>query len=335
MGKIDSAVIEEFDGLASMLGLTPKFNSQNEIIPIGAKDPRGKVYVVWIGRGIGLFYNWGLTGAMVKGFPGAIYKSFPTLEEARQAWYGGPSVVPGWTPPAPRPAISTPHSQSRPSKPSNAKQPKAQPADPIPTVHPPPLVHVRLPAEAAFDSDGSDSEIQDERSPRTRRGLPACSDNLPPTPAMIPAGTTSTSTTHASASLPMSTPTKLRPVKVDISSRGVWGAGSVRPARPAASKRTTESPSSPAISTDTSGRESPELPYERVHVRKGEYVFVVIRGDRPGIYFDRTTALVAAGYRPGMKVVPFKSLRRAAWYFTQQYMKYRVGVPIVDVSDEE
>ena len=58
MGKIDSAVIEEFDGLASMLGLTPKFNSQNEIIPIGAKDPRGKVYVVWIGRGIGLFYNW-------------------------------------------------------------------------------------------------------------------------------------------------------------------------------------------------------------------------------------------------------------------------------------
>ena len=48
-----------------------------------------------------------------------------------------------------------------------------------------------------------------------------------------------------------------------------------------------------------------------------------------------TTALVAAGYRPGMKVVPFKSLRRAAWYFTQQYMKYRVGVPIVDVSDEE
>ncbi|KAJ8481667.1 hypothetical protein ONZ51_g5830 [Trametes cubensis] len=319
MGKIDSAVIEEFDGLASMLGLTPKFNSQNEIIPIGAKDPRGKVYVVWIGRGIGLFYNWGLTGAMVKGFPGAIYKSFPTLEEAHQAWYGGPSVVPGWTPPAPRPAISTPHSQSRPSKPSNAKQPKAQPADPIPTVHPPPLVHVRLPAEAAFDSDGSDSEIQDERSPRTRRGLPACSDNLPPTPATDSCGD------------------DLNVYYARLRLTTYVNAHETTPCqtRPAASKRTTESPSSPAISTDTSGRESPELPYERVHVRKGEYVFVVIRGDRPGIYFDRTTALVAAGYRPGMKVVPFKSLRRAAWYFTQQYMKYRVGVPIVDVSDEE
>ena len=58
MGKIDQAVIDDFDSLAVALGSTPKFNNQNEIIPIGARDPRGKVYVVWVGRGIGLFYNW-------------------------------------------------------------------------------------------------------------------------------------------------------------------------------------------------------------------------------------------------------------------------------------
>ena len=58
MGKIDPAILEEFDLLAGAIGITPKFNSDNEIVPIGARNPQGKVYVVWVGRGIGLFSNW-------------------------------------------------------------------------------------------------------------------------------------------------------------------------------------------------------------------------------------------------------------------------------------
>ena len=58
MGKIDPAILEEFDLLAGAIGITPKFNSDNEIVPIGARNPRGKVYVVWVGRGVGLFSNW-------------------------------------------------------------------------------------------------------------------------------------------------------------------------------------------------------------------------------------------------------------------------------------
>lgn len=43
----------------------------------------------------------------------------------------------------------------------------------------------------------------------------------------------------------------------------------------------------------------------------------------------RNTALFMLGTRPGMKLVVFKSLSRAAWYFVQQYMARKVGVPVV------
>lgn len=35
------------------------------------------------------------------------------------------------------------------------------------------------------------------------------------------------------------------------------------------------------------------------------------------------------GSRPGIKLVLFTSLSRAAWYFVQQYMAKKVGVPIL------
>ncbi|KAH9899135.1 hypothetical protein C8Q73DRAFT_787057 [Cubamyces lactineus] len=319
MGKIDQAVLDDFDSLAVALGSTPKFNNQNEIIPIGARDPRGKVYVVWIGRGIGLFYNWGLTGAMVKGFPGAMYKSFHSLEDARRGWYGGPRSVSDWTPPAPRPAVLTPTSKQR--------EPEAQLHIPTP-IHPPPLVHVRLPADVAVESDSSDDDIGDDSKLSGHRAPHSASVPSLLTPGTVSAATIPTPPSEASTP---SKPTKARPLKVTMTAKGFWGAKPASPAskRVATSSRTTADP--PA----TTGRDSPELSYDRVRVRKGEYVFVVLRGDLPGIYFDRTTALVSAGCRPGMKIVPFKSLSRAAWFFTQQSTKHRVGVPVVDVSDNE
>ncbi|KAJ8457597.1 hypothetical protein ONZ51_g11434 [Trametes cubensis] len=297
MGKIDPAILEEFDLLAGAIGITPKFNSDNEIVPIGARNPQGKVYVVWVGRGIGLFSNWGLTAAMVKGFHGAIYKSFHTLEAARQACHSKPS-----------------ESKRRGTK---HAEPEADTGSAIPQVHPPPVVHLRLPADVAQES--SDSEDGEPASIRA----PLLATSVAPllTSGTISGGTVTTPTT----------PKKMRPVKVDMTPVGVWGASPAR-AGTAAPKRAQAATSGPS---EASGRESPELPYDRVRVRKGEYVFVVIRGDKLGIYFDRMTALLAAGSRPGMKIIPFKSLSRASWYFVQQYMKSHVGVPIVDISDEE
>src|SRR6187399_964831 len=48
-----------------------------------------KFYVVWRGVKTGVFQDWPTTLALVDGFPGAQYKSFPTLEEAQAAFRDG------------------------------------------------------------------------------------------------------------------------------------------------------------------------------------------------------------------------------------------------------
>jgi len=49
-----------------------------------------KFYVVWRGVKTGVFTDWGATLPLVDGFPGAQYKSFPTLAEAETAFRRGP-----------------------------------------------------------------------------------------------------------------------------------------------------------------------------------------------------------------------------------------------------
>jgi ribonuclease HI len=48
-----------------------------------------KFYVVWRGVKTGVFSDWPTTLALVDGFPGAQYKSFPTLAEAEAAFRSG------------------------------------------------------------------------------------------------------------------------------------------------------------------------------------------------------------------------------------------------------
>jgi ribonuclease HI len=48
-----------------------------------------KFYVVWRGVKTGVFDDWPTTHALVDGFAGAQYKSFPTLSEAEAAFRGG------------------------------------------------------------------------------------------------------------------------------------------------------------------------------------------------------------------------------------------------------
>ena len=47
-----------------------------------------KYYVVWKGRQTGVFNNWDACQAQIKGYEGAIYKSFETLAMATRAFNG-------------------------------------------------------------------------------------------------------------------------------------------------------------------------------------------------------------------------------------------------------
>lgn len=51
-----------------------------------AKKP--KVYVVWKGRQSGIFMTWEECKAQIEGYPGAEYKSFDDLQQARWAYQG-------------------------------------------------------------------------------------------------------------------------------------------------------------------------------------------------------------------------------------------------------
>ncbi|MGJ7922398.1 ribonuclease H1 domain-containing protein [Neobacillus sp. LXY-4] len=50
-----------------------------------------KYYVVWRGRKTGIFNTWAECEEQTKGFQGASFKSFPTLDEAKKAFEGGKS----------------------------------------------------------------------------------------------------------------------------------------------------------------------------------------------------------------------------------------------------
>lgn len=52
--------------------------------------PKQKYYVVWQGRQTGVYTDWSACEAQVKGFLGAKYKAFPTLQEAELA-FGRPA----------------------------------------------------------------------------------------------------------------------------------------------------------------------------------------------------------------------------------------------------
>lgn len=64
-----------------------------------------KFYVVWTGTEPGIFDNWPDAQVRVKGVPGARFKSFESLEEAREAFAAGPSPFRGSNAEASAPAL--------------------------------------------------------------------------------------------------------------------------------------------------------------------------------------------------------------------------------------
>ncbi|KAM5534233.1 hypothetical protein V8D89_012140 [Ganoderma adspersum] len=85
--------------------------------------------------------------------------------------------------------------------------------------------------------------------------------------------------------------------------------------------------SSPNLNTLTRGRVARR--------NKGDPIFIVVRGERPGVYLDHEIALTAGGCSPAMKIVHFYSLKYACFYFVAEYMSGKVGVPQFVVTSLE
>ena len=58
MSRVSPELLRDFDDVATSMGITPRLDKLGQPIPIGQKERKGEVYVVWTGRAVGLFYNW-------------------------------------------------------------------------------------------------------------------------------------------------------------------------------------------------------------------------------------------------------------------------------------
>lgn len=54
---------------------------------------KNKYYVVWRGVEPGIYHSWADCQLQIKGYPGAHFKSFKTLDEAKSAWSNGDPKV--------------------------------------------------------------------------------------------------------------------------------------------------------------------------------------------------------------------------------------------------
>lgn len=54
---------------------------------------KSKFYVVWTGHKPGIYDSWAACEKMVAGYPGARFKGFKSMDEARLAWDKGPDAV--------------------------------------------------------------------------------------------------------------------------------------------------------------------------------------------------------------------------------------------------
>ncbi|KAI0716931.1 hypothetical protein C8Q76DRAFT_795174 [Earliella scabrosa] len=374
--------IRDWDEIAESLGLTPVHDPDTgEIVSLGRPEgAAADFYVVWEGRAVGIFCNWGLANAMVNSFPGAAYKKFKTLQAARLAWAQGPRPDAPWQPPRPRAARRTPGRDQLPAASSGSGAvPGRETARPVPAypspaaeVLPRPPVRVVIPRTASTDGSSSDDDYWEDAtaylpdaaiaahpanddpalsptissvsslslssslltgtiSPRTI-DTPALPLPQLPSPVISNADITRTRDTH-----PPPIRTQARPGHDQSGTMTASTMDSVpvpRQTKPAGAQPASDTRRAGRSRGDGKTRTDVSKSVDVVVVPKQSRYWVVVRGDSPGIYVDRNTALVMLGTSPGMKIVVFESLSRASLYFVQQYMAGNVGVPLLVVQDE-
>ncbi|KAI0735944.1 hypothetical protein C8Q76DRAFT_792431 [Earliella scabrosa] len=350
--SVSAELIADWDTLAASLGITPKYDQNGQVVPIGQREGlRMAVYVVWVGRAIGLFNNWGLASAMTTAFPGASQKRYGSLEEARRGWEQGPVAMQGpWHPPRPRPAVPTPGFQP-PARPPSPPPPESNlSVSPAVATAAPVVVHMPHPLDVDSDDDvywdsdpappppaspgppsptspmsptlSSVSSITTSSIPSLTTGTLSDGTINTPVPRMAELRVTSPSPTPRITNLPTSLPRS----EYHAVERVVHGSSKGLEKRRVGASGTSGT-SGPSGTSGTSGQRAYVPPPSQVAVEAPKEVFVVVRGDQPGVYLDRNTALLVAGTSPAMKIVVFNSRSQAAWYFVKQYMAHKVGVP--------
>ncbi|KAI9062817.1 hypothetical protein FKP32DRAFT_1676737 [Trametes sanguinea] len=393
-------LIQTWENIALSLAPTPRYDKHGQVIPLGKPEPVVRYYVVWVGRAVGIFMNWGIANAMTCGFPGASHKKYETLEAAQLAWRQGPLGHLGeWLPPLPPAVPSLPRAPSptassltdlddRHSDGSSSDPPSGAESPPggqqFGAYHATQYVKVAIPRDLK-------REISSEREGDTALADPRPSS---PTPSSISSisrlseltistGTLSTSDVRTpripTPSLGVSTPARQTspipstptspitsrslscgpgkrrepaPIRITPASatpdRRMHGRQTPTPAFQPRAERVGDghgkgkSPqkqvAGPSFSQDASVSKPPKplqsSAPQTVVVPERRDVYVVVRGDRPGVYLDRNTAMLMLGTSPGMKIVRFHSRKGAAWYFVQEYMAGRVGIPVVVVDDD-
>ncbi|OJT12472.1 hypothetical protein TRAPUB_10980 [Trametes pubescens] len=427
----------ERDEYAAALGPTPYFDEFGNVVPIGKPEGKVRYYVVWVGRAIGIYMNWGIVSTLTCEYSGATFKKYTTLKDARLGWEQGPVSWNGkWEPPRePREACKSCKSVAAPPVdvptmpayvPSRDQSPVRDPSS-YKFHTSPQRIPISLPREEA-EPPSSDEELywaEDDPFVPPSPSLSSASfisgsltpgtlspgsvrTPLIPTPSLAAMSISSPRTSGDAAGLQQpgtssaQRPLGLRresitrsiscgpsqrrepsPVKrstrptagtpsrtavtaaaspaAGVPSRGAATAAASptasapslaagAPSRPAgAPSRPAGAPSRPAgapsraaattaaspVAGASSSRADKKLfEPDVVKVRAAKEVYVVVRGDYPGVYLDRNTAMVKLGTSPGMKLTRFTSRSVAGWYFTQQYMAGQVGVPVVVVEDE-
>nr|VWO93930.1 NADPH oxidase isoform 2 [Ganoderma boninense] len=291
---VTQLLLDTLDATARSLGPTPRYDADGLVIPFGNAGREGKVYVVWHGRAIGLFYGMRLANAMVFSFEGAAYVGCRNLQSAQEAFRRGPTFLRAvWTLPRPRAALPTPGVARPDISEGNYK-----------------AEDLAYDQHATFGGDLSDIRAQlntppsipivqdraaNERAKRIWESMVeqgdatffvATSQHGPPSMSAVSGMTGDTATWGTVGTPPMSS--------WDTT---VWSGST------------------------TAGRER-----EVVH-EDNVVAWAVIRG-----LLRRRDADIAAGYATGIKVVAFTHKTPAFVYFVQKYMKGLVGCP-VDVEE--
>ncbi|KAF7799448.1 hypothetical protein EIP86_010683 [Pleurotus ostreatoroseus] len=268
------------------------------IMPHG--DPRtqrgSRVYVVWNGYTTGLFYCWDDAGLSVTGFSGARFQRFPTLQDARIAFWVGADAV-GHR----RRSVS----RSQPSQ-------DIPPRTPVPTGQP---------------QRTHNSAIVSSTTPSSppRRSTSAASDRQP--------SRRSERQRVSAADLP---PVRIYPRipscydDLDWTQLSMVSETGTRPSSPSPSPSVVSSFSSPVADP---WQVPPSLRDAYNAARNTRLTWIVVRGRCPGVYREAFDAFSALGPSLRAKIVSASSYDEGCRIFTRLYMGKRVE-EVPDAEEE-
>ncbi|KAI1784621.1 hypothetical protein LXA43DRAFT_1101179 [Ganoderma leucocontextum] len=290
---------------------------------------------------------------MVSGFSGAAQKAFYGLANARAAWERGPMRNGGWRPPRPQVARPTPNRHRVTGLPEDRDDKDDNEGisnDLEFTTRAPPirvcisredLCYINCSREGNGADDYESDSVQITPSPS-----PVSSASILSTPSWMSSGTLTPRTVATPQLTPSMASLSLRERFTDANSvvmHALAGSSSASTTYYSAHSSPGTRPYiltpmhvNPHLSSRRSSGARGVLGSDHaVRRAKGDPVWVVVRGERPGVYLKYNTAVLAAGFNPVLKMVRFASLKYSCLYFVQQYMSGNVGVPIFVEEEEE